>query len=145
MTRLGDITVPTMLSDERIGYQAPNAVLGQNSTTAFTVATYTMPMTGRLSASLLVQAVWANQIQQFDCRLSGSAPVPAGWFDSSISLNGLAGGRTVIGTGHVMALWPVLAVGTAVTVSLEISVGPFPAGITLNWIYGWLRSHRTDT
>lgn len=143
MTRIGDVTVPTVMAQEYMLYSAPNLTLGPNASTVIDIGSYTMPMTGRLSASLLVCCQWSGQIQEVTGVLTDSIPAPAEGFGFDLSLDGI--GRTAVITGHVMNRWGVMAAGTGVSLKLRIGVGFFAVNVLVVWAYGWLRSYRTDT
>jgi len=143
MTRVGDVTIPTPMGHESILYVGLNVLDGPNASSLYYIGSYTMPMTGRLSASLYVQCSWAGQAQEVTGVLADSSPAPADGFGFDISLNGVS--RTVVGTGHLMYRWPVMVAGTVVALYMRIRTSFFSANVTTSWVYGWLRSYRTDT
>lgn len=143
MTRIGDVTIPTTMAHETVLYNPLNVLDGPNASSVYNIGNYTMPMTGRLSASLYVQCEWAGQAQQVTGVLTDSTPAPSDGFGGDMSLNAIS--RTCVGTLHVMHRWPVMAAGTVVTFNLRLNTSFFAANVRTNWVYGWLRSYRTDT
>lgn len=140
MTRLGDIDVTEVLCHETAIFTNLNANQAPSTTVTYTLGTYTMPLTGQLSASLIVQNQWTGQAQQISGVLTNSTPSPtAGEFGFIQSANGL-GPRTVVVTSRILALWPVMAIGTLVTLKMTIDVAGFACTPTITNTHVYLRS-----
>jgi hypothetical protein len=139
MTRLGDIPPSDKFYDEAYVFQNPavNIASGQSSTV--TVATYTMPMAGTLTASLAVVASWVG-MQHYVADIAFSSPAPTANFPTFAQEE--SRGATIWVQSKALALWSGLAKGTIVTVNCRFTAWTAAPTITAQWIYGWLRASK---
>jgi hypothetical protein len=98
----------------------PGASVNPNTTSTFTVVTYTMPFTGRLVADLKCRCGWVANDSYYHASLANSTPAP--------SVNPVHARRIgdpppfgTFGEEPVVAQWNSLSKGTVVTIKCSVT------------------------
>lgn len=141
MTRLGDISIPETLYDEKMISASLGWQLATNQSTTGNVYTYTMPMTGMLTVALGIGVSWSNNIQGFQASLANSTPAPNYGFGVDQTENGLSS-LYMFSQSKMLHYWANLAKGTVVNINVTLTCSFYAPTITGQWVNGWLRASR---